>query len=142
MNMNKRGTEFKEGDKLPELTKHITQKHIDLYAEASKDFNPIHIDPEYAKKTALGGTIAHGMLSLSYISELMCSIFNESWLSNGSLDVRFKTPARPGDTITINGSIKKIEKQDTGTLIRCDILCSNQNNETIVTGETEVRLYK
>ncbi|MEJ2740873.1 MAG: MaoC family dehydratase, partial [Dehalococcoidia bacterium] len=94
--MNKLGTEFKEGDKLPELTKHITQKHIELYAEASKDFNPIHIDPEYAKKTALGGTIAHGMLSLSYISELMCSVFNESWLSNGTLDVRFKTPARPG----------------------------------------------
>lgn len=138
--MNKLGTEFKEGDKLPELTKHITQKHIELYAEASKDFNPIHIDPEYAKKTALGGTIAHGMLSLSYISELMCSVFNESWLSNGTLDVRFKTPARPGDTITINGNIKKIEKQDTDTLIRCDVLCSNQNNETIVTGETEVRL--
>ena len=140
MNMNKRGTEFKEGDKLPELTKHITQKHIALYAQASKDFNPIHIDPEYAKKTALGGTIAHGMLSLSYISELMCSVFNELWLSNGSLDVRFKTPARPGDTITIRSSIKKIEKQDTGTFIRCDVLCSNQNNETIVTGETEVRL--
>ena len=138
--MNKLGTEFKEGDKLPELTKHITQKHIELYAEASKDFNPIHIDPEYAKKTALGGTIAHGMLSLSYISELMCSVFNESWLSNGTLDVRFKTPARPGDTITINGNIKKIEKQDTDTFIRCDVLCSNQNNETIVTGETEVRL--
>jgi 3-hydroxybutyryl-CoA dehydratase len=140
MNMNKQETEFKEGDKLPELTKHITQKHIELYAEASKDFNPIHIDPEYAKKTALGGTIAHGMLSLSYISELMCLVFNESWLSNGSLDVRFKTPARPGDTITIYSSIKKIEKQDTGTLIRCDVLCSNQNNETIVTGEIEVRV--
>jgi 3-hydroxybutyryl-CoA dehydratase len=140
MNMNKQRTEFKEGDKLPELTKRITQKHIELYAEASKDFNPIHIDPEYAKKTALGGTIAHGMLSLSYISELMCSVFSESWLSNGSLDVRFKTPARPGDTITICSSIKKIEKQDTGMLIRCDVLCSNQNNETIVTGETEVRL--
>lgn len=138
--MNKRLTKFKEGYKLPELTKHITQKHIDLYAEASKDFNPIHIDPEYAKKTALGGTIAHGMLSLSYISELMCSVFNELWLSNGSLDVRFKTPARPGDTLMIRSSIKKIEKHDTGTLIRCDVLCSNQNDETIVTGETEVRL--
>lgn len=140
MNMNKRITEFNEGDKLPELTKHITQKHIELYAEASKDFNPIHIDPEYAKKTALGGTIAHGMLSLSYISELMCSVFNESWITNGSLDVRFKTPARPGDTIIVQGSIKKIEIQETYTLIRCDVLCSNQNNETIVTGETEVRL--
>jgi 3-hydroxybutyryl-CoA dehydratase len=140
MSMNKRLTEFKEGDKLPVLTKHITQKHIDLYAKASKDFNPIHIDPEYAKKTALGGTIAHGMLSLSYISELMCSVFDEQWLTNGSLDVRFKTPARPGDTVTINSSIKKIEKHNTGTLIRCDVLCLNQNNETIVTGETEVRI--
>jgi 3-hydroxybutyryl-CoA dehydratase len=138
--MNKRSTEFTEGYKLPVLTKHITQKHIDLYAEASKDFNPIHIDPEYAKKTALGGTIAHGMLSLSYISELMCSVFNEQWLTTGSLDVRFKTPARPGDTMTIHSSIKKIETLDVGTLILCDVLCLNQNNETIVTGETEVRI--
>ena len=131
-----------EGDSLPELKKHVTQKHIDLYAEASKDFNPIHIDPDYAKKTELGGTIAHGMLNLSYISEMMTSIFEELWLLRGSLDIRFKTPARPGDTVTVHGTIKKIEKNEDCMAIRCDVLCSNQNNETIVTGETEVIIPK
>ena len=54
-----------EGMNLPELKKVITQQNINLYAEASQDFNPIHIDEEFAKKTPLGGTIAHGMLILS-----------------------------------------------------------------------------
>jgi 3-hydroxybutyryl-CoA dehydratase len=133
---------LKEGDRLPGLTKYITQERINLYAEASKDFNPVHIDPEYAKKTPLGGTIAHGMLSLSYISEMMTRAFEQYWLQGGSIDVRFKTPARPGDTVTVSGSIKKVDKHEDRSVLRCEVLCINQNDETIVTGETEVRINR
>ena len=133
---------LKEGDRLPVLEKIITQECINLYAKASKDFNPVHIDPEYAKNTPLGGTIAHGMLSLSYISEMMTAVFEWYWLQGGSIDVRFKTPARPGDTITVSGNIKKMETSETMTMLRCDVLCTNQNAETIVTGETQVKLMK
>lgn len=133
---------FKEGDRLPGLKKYITQERINLYAEASKDFNPVHIDTEYAKKTPLGSTIAHGMLSLSYISEMMTTIFERYWLQGGSIDVRFKTPARPGDTVTVSGNIKKIDNHEDRTVFRCEVLCINQNDETIVTGETEVRINK
>jgi 3-hydroxybutyryl-CoA dehydratase len=133
---------LKEGDFLPGLKKYITQERIDLYAKASRDFNPVHVDPEYAKNTPLGGTIAHGMLSLSYISEMMTILFNKYWLDTGSIDVRFKTPARPGDIVTVNGSIKKIEKDNDRTLFRCDVSCMNQNDEVIVTGETRVKIIK
>lgn len=133
---------LKEGDILPILRKYITQERIDLYARASKDFNPVHVDPEYAKNTPLGGTIAHGMLSLSYISEMMTIQFDEYWLHSGSLDVRFKTPARPGDTVTVNGSIKKIAKNNDRTVFNCDVSCVNQNDEVIVAGETQVIIIK
>lgn len=133
-------SELNEGMNLPEIKKPVTQENINLYAEASQDFNPIHIDPEFAKQTPLGGTIAHGMLTLSYVSQVMTDTFGRSWLSNGILDVRFKTPARPGDIITITGKISKLEKSESETIVNCEVLCTNQKGEPLILGETKVRL--
>ncbi len=85
------------GQNLPEMKKHIVQEEINLYAKASRDFNPIHIDEEFARKTPLGGTIAHGMLILAYVSQMMTNSFGKEWLTGGRLNVRFKAPARPGE---------------------------------------------
>ena len=131
-----------EGMNLPDIKKVITQENINLYAEASRDFNPIHIDEAFAKKTPLGGTIAHGMLILAYVSQMMSAAFGQSWLAGGKLSVRFKTPARPGDTITVSGRISGVEKSDGQTSIRCDVLCQNQNGESVITGETNLRVEK
>ena len=131
-----------EGMNLPDIKRVITQENINLYAEASRDFNPIHIDEAFAKKTPLGGTIAHGMLILAYVSQMMSAAFGQSWLAGGKLSVRFKTPARPGDTITVSGRISRVEKSDGQTSIRCDVLCQNQNGESVITGETNLRVEK
>jgi len=131
-----------EGMNLPDIKRVITQENINLYAEASRDFNPIHIDEDFAKKTPLGGTIAHGMLILAYVSQMMSAAFGQSWLAGGKLSVRFKTPARPGDTITVSGRISRVEKSDGQTSIRCDVLCQNQNGESVITGETNLRVEK
>ncbi len=131
-----------EGMNLPDIKKVITQENINLYAEASRDFNPIHIDEAFAKKTPLGSTIAHGMLILAYVSQMMSAAFGQSWLAGGKLSVRFKTPARPGDTITVSGRISRVEKSDGQTSIRCDVLCQNQNGESVITGETNLRVEK
>lgn len=135
-------SELAVGMNLPEMKKTVTQHRINLYAEASKDFNPIHIDEDFAKKTPLGGTIAHGMLILAYVSQMMSAAFGRSWLTGGKLDVRFRTPARPGDTITVSGRISRIEKNEAQTLVHCDVLCRNQNGESVITGATRVRVEK
>jgi len=132
--------EFEEGMSLPELIKVVRQEKIDLYAEASKDFNPIHIDEDFAKKTPLGGTIAHGMLILAYISQMMTAAFGRNWLSGGKLDVRFKSPARPGDTITVSGTVQKVEKSEGHSLVSCLVDCHNQNGEPVITGDATVRV--
>jgi len=129
-----------KGKSLPQVIKHINQEKIDRYAEASGDFNPIHVDISFAEKTPLGGTIAHGMLILAYISQMMTTAFGQTWLSGGRLSVRFKTPARPGDTITVSGKIKTIEPEGNKTLVSCDVLCQNQTGETVIIGEAWVRL--
>ena len=131
-------SQLREGMNLPEIKKHVTQENINLYAEASQDFNPIHIDEEFAKNTLLGGTIAHGMLILAYVSQMMMAAFGRSWLVGGKLDVRFKAPARPGDTITVSGVIRKLDKDGERTSINCGVLCTNQKGDTIITGEAKV----
>jgi 3-hydroxybutyryl-CoA dehydratase len=133
-------SELKVGAKIPEISKSITQANINRYAEASGDFNPIHINEEYARNTPLGGTIAHGMLILAYVSQLMTAAFGQDWLSAGKLDVRFKTPARPGDTVTASGEIVSLEEQNSERLVGCNILVSNQDGETIITGKAIVRI--
>ena len=132
-------TEIQEGKVFDPLVKHITQENINLYAEASGDFNPIHIDESFAAKTPLGGTIAHGMLSLAYVSEMMTSVFGQNWLSGGRLRAKFKEPARPGDTLTINGKIICLEQEDDVSYANCAFECLNQKGEMIVTGETTVK---
>ena len=131
---------MQEGKALNPVVKHVTQEKINLYAEASGDFNPIHIDESFAAKTPLGGTIAHGMLDLAYVSEMMTSAFGESWLSGGKLRAKFKEPARPGDTLTISSKINCIEQKDDVSYANCGFECRNQKGEMIVMGEAIVKL--
>jgi 3-hydroxybutyryl-CoA dehydratase len=124
------------------VIKHVTQEKIDLYAEASGDFNPIHVDESFAAQTPLRGTIAHGMLILAYVSEMMTLAFGQSWLSRGKLSVRLKAPARSGDTVTVTGKIDSIENKNGVSYANCSLECHNQENEAIVIGKATVELVE
>ena len=82
--------------KLQSISKLIDQKMIQEYAILSGDHNPIHIDQEFAKTTDFGKTIAHGMLLLSMISEMMLINFGDSWLNSGKLKIKFRNPLFTG----------------------------------------------
>jgi acyl dehydratase len=132
--------ELNVGTALPELRQPVTQEHVNLYAAASGDFNPIHTDPEFAKKAGLDGTIAHGMLILAYLSRFMASNFGRDWLTGGSLSARFKAPARTGDVITVSGRVTASKKEGESTLISCEVLCQNQKGEAVINCEMKVRV--
>jgi 3-hydroxybutyryl-CoA dehydratase len=138
--MSRAGNRWEVSQPLPELSKSVSQEDINLYARASGDFNPIHIDPEFARRTPLGGTVAHGMLILAYVSQMLTLAFGRDWLNAGSLNVRFKAPARPGDTVRIEGKVAKIEEEADGKLVSCQLSCTNQNGEVVIQGEAKVRL--
>ncbi|MCD6599117.1 MAG: MaoC family dehydratase [Dehalococcoidia bacterium] len=125
---------------LSPVVKHITQEKINSYAEASGDFNPIHVDEAFATQTPLGGTIAHGMLILAYASEMMTQSFGRNWNSTGKFSIRFKVPARPGDTITTTGKIDSVEDKESTPSVNCSIECHNQKGETIIMGGATVKL--
>ena len=140
MNEKLKPSDIHQGDSLPSVVKHVTQQEINLYAEASGDFNPIHIDEAFAAKTPLGGTIAHGMLILAYASEMMTKAFGKSWLEGGKLSVRFKAAARPQDTITTSGKIDSIEFKEGISYVNCSLECCNQKGEVVITGGAVVKL--
>lgn len=122
------------GDELPAITKEVTQEQLHRYADASGDHNPLHLDPDFAATTQFGGTIAHGMLVLAFISEMLTSAFGRDWLTSGRLKIRFRAAARPGDWLTSSGRLKKV---DDARLI-CDIECRNAGGEVVLDGTAEV----
>lgn len=119
---------------LPPVIREITQEKINRYAGASGDHNPLHVDPEFAATTQFGGTIAHGMLMLGYISSMMTAAFGRRWLEGGRLKVRFRAPARPGDTVTTSGTVVATD----GRQASCEIECRNQHGEVLISGQVEV----
>jgi len=122
------------GSELPPVVKEITQKTIARYADASGDHNPLHVDPDFAATTQFEGPIAHGMLVLAYLSEMLTGAFGDRWLESGHLKIRFRAPARPGDTITATGTVTAVD----GGFVSCDIECKNQTGETLISGQAQV----
>ena len=132
--MEQRTLELSPGVELAPVTKAISQERINRYAAAAGDFNPLHVDSEYAATTRFGGTIAHGMLVLAFVSEMLTAAFGERWLSSGRLKIRFRGAARPGDTVTCRGRV--VESGPERTL--CTVECTNQNGEILLSGDAEV----
>ncbi|HEU4760052.1 MAG TPA: MaoC family dehydratase [Dehalococcoidia bacterium] len=136
--------EAEDGDKppaqqpgdLPSVTRRLTQEKIDRYARASGDGNPLHTDPQFAARTPFGGTIAHGMLVLAYLSQMMTAAFGDAWPAGGRLKARFRGAARPGDAVTALGRVLRAAD---GRAV-CAVECRNQRGDLLVSGEAEVPL--
>jgi len=71
------------GQELAPIEKYMTQEKINIYIDAVEDYNPIHVDPEYAKNTVFKSTIAPGYQFIAYLSELMARDFGEKWITGG-----------------------------------------------------------
>lgn len=111
------------GDQLPELTQAVDQTMINAYADASGDINPLHIDPEFAKTTFFGRTIAHGLLTLAFVSRVLSQWNWQGWAYGGELNIAFLGPVYPGDIVRVNGEIESIERRDDGVYARCQLVC-------------------
>jgi acyl dehydratase len=79
---------------------------IRAYAELTNDFNPIHVDPEFAAQTPMGGCIAHGTLSIGLLWQSLFRTLGEGAGTRVDLDVRFVKPVRAGETIHAGGELQ------------------------------------
>ena len=118
--------------------KTVTEADINLFAEVSGDFNPVHISEEYAGKTFFGGRIAHGALVQALLSAAMAKL--PGLVVFLSQSVRFLKPVRIGDTLTAIAEV--IETRKDKGIVTLKNTCINQEGETVVDGEATCRLYQ
>ena len=121
------------GDKIPDLViEPITRSTLALYAGASGDHNPIHIDLDFAKEAGMKDVFAHGMLIMAYLGKAVTNIVPQSNLKNFS--VRFSSITNIGDILTCSGEVKKIEKNNSKKIIVLDLIVSDEFGDIKISG--------
>ncbi|HEX9702331.1 MAG TPA: SDR family oxidoreductase, partial [Rhodospirillales bacterium] len=121
-----------------ELSHTVTQEDVDTFARLTGDFNPIHLDPEFARATSFGKPIVHGMLTSAFISTMVGMLLPGRGALWTSQTLNFVHPAFVGDTITVRAEVTQVSLA-TRTLIS-KVTITKQNGAAVVTGESTVRL--
>lgn len=126
---------------LPPVSKLITRDRLQAYAQASGDSNPLHLDADFAATTQFGGIIAHGMLTLAFIAQMMVAAFGRSWLETGTMRARFKGAAYLGDEVETGGQITKEEPISSGRLVACSVgLRNRRSGQELISASATVSL--
>ena len=129
--------DLKIGDEFS-TTKQITDQVVRAFAELSGDYNPIHLDEEFASKTRFGRRIAHGMISGALISAVLGNEFRERKIIYLSQTLKFTAPVFLDDTVTVTATVTKI--RDDKPVVTLETVCTNQNGETTTKGEAVVMI--
>jgi acyl dehydratase len=120
------------GDRLPSLHRKIDLPTLVRYAGASGDYNPIHYDESYASAAGLDSVIGHGMLAMALVSEVVTDWAGDSGLVR-ELAVRFASPYRLGDVLTVAGEVTGRSVDDEGRVsVDVTLSCVNQDGTEIV----------
>jgi len=119
-----------------EQSKTITETDVMLYAGITGDFNPVHINEEYAKTTRFGGRIAHGGLA----EVLIAPVIGMKLPGPGTIalerTVRFKAPVHFGDTITAKATVAEKIPEKNIVVLKCE--WRNQRGELVMEGTVKV----
>ena len=126
------------GDELTGFRRVVTQERVSAYADASGDHNPIHLDAEFASGTRFGQRIAHGMLSLAFVWEMMAINYPSTWHRGGTVKTRFTSPVVPGETVVVAGNVKRTRTIKGQDFIECDVSVTRPNGEKALTGSATV----
>src|SRR6185437_14084207 len=97
----------------------VTEHQIQLFGEATGDMNPVHFDEEYARKTLFRGRVAHGVLSIGFISAVIGTQLPGEGTIFVSASIIFKTPVRIGDTVVTTVTVREIN----GRGVKLDCVC-------------------
>lgn len=97
-----------------------TEQRIQLFAEASDDFNPVHLDEAFAAKTAYRGRIAHGLLSASFGSAVVGTVLPGAGSIYISQQLQFHLPVRIDDVVTIRVSVISVDPESARVELNCE----------------------
>jgi len=127
-------SDIQVGSEIPSLTlPAISRSTLALYAGASGDHNPIHIDIDFAKKAGMDDVFAQGMLSMAYLGRFLTAWQPQSQLRK--FTTRFATITNLYDVITCSGKVIELIEQNGETLARCEIQACREDGAQTLAGE-------
>jgi 3-hydroxybutyryl-CoA dehydratase len=97
----------------------VTERHIQLFGEATGDMNPVHFDEEFARKTVFRGRVAHGALSIGFISAVVGTRLPGNGSIFQSASIVFKLPVRIGDRVVTTATVREVN----GRSVVIDCVC-------------------
>ena len=127
--------EIKIGDS-KKFTEKIDKFRLDNFAKLSGDYNPLHIDDNYATNTKFKKQVCHGMLLASFFSKLVGMYLPGKNALYFSQTLNFQAPCYVDDTITVQGEV--IDKSDSTRIITLKTLIHNQTGVCLVDGMAKV----
>ena len=123
------------GDKAS-FTKTISESDVYQFAGITGDFNPVHVNSEYANQTIFKERVVHGILTAGFVSAVLGTKLPGTDTIYLSQKVDFKAPVKIGDTVT--AEVEVLEKKDRKKIIRLRTIVKNQLDEIVVDGEAVV----
>ena len=111
----------------------VSEKDVQLFGEATGDMNPVHFDEEFARRTVFRGRVAHGALSIGYISALLGTQLPGEGSIFLSASIIFKIPVRIGDTVVTTATVREVN----GRSAVMDCECTVEGKQ-VLTSEAHV----
>lgn len=121
---------FRVGERAT-FTKTVTEADVVLMAGISGDLNPLHLDEDYGRRTRFKGRVAHGVLTVSFVSAANTLLTGPGFVYLGQ-ELKFLAPVRIGDTVTAASEIAEVrpDKQ----ILRIRTIVRNQHGEQVADG--------
>ena len=120
-----------------QYTRTITGEDIDRYAEWTDDYNPMHMDDDYAARTRFGSRVAHGPITMGMIAPVIGMNLPGPGCILMTLNAEFKKPVKPGDTITARAEV--IAKHEDKRYVDLALRYTNQRGEDVIVGSAKVK---
>ena len=127
--------ELKVGDRA-EITRKVTPEDVTMFAQATGDFNPVHLDEEYAKTTMFKTRIAHGLLSAGILSAVLAMELPGAGTVYLSQTLKFLAPVHLGDTVTARVEVADLDPEKNRATL--ETTCLNQDGTVVISGQAVV----
>jgi acyl dehydratase len=129
--------DIEPGQQLPPLAlPPLSRATLALYAGASGDHNPNHIDSDFARAAGMGDVFAHGMLAMAWLGRLLASWVDPEQVRE--FDARFTNITRVGDCLTCSGTVTEKRQADGQRLVRLALQVADQHGDIKITGSATV----
>ncbi len=121
----------------------ITETHLVLAAGLLADFNPLHVDEEFARKSRYGGRILHGMMTSAFMGAPVGMRFHGTAIGYLEHNARFLAPVRPGDTLTMTWTVRGLvpKPRHGGGVVELTGEATNQHGTLTTTANGKIMVF-